>query len=139
MCITFIMKNTMNLKKWKKKNTFKNRWWWSSGCFEEENNIMENDIPEKINLGVVWKIDWISKDPRWEVQLEKLIKVRERGKERVHFKGLVVNGMMGKIEKYAINYPKILRLVEWEKIINGTTNIYRAPLWARFLYICRLI
>lgn len=44
-------------------------------------------------------------------------------KGETDFRGLVLNGMMGKKEKNARNDLKILRLIEWEKIHNGTTNI----------------
>lgn len=49
--------------------------------------------------------------------------LRECGEERANFRGLVMNGMMEKIEKNIRNDPKILRLIEWEKISNATTNM----------------
>lgn len=44
-------------------------------------------------------------------------------KGEIDFRGLMLNGMMGKKEKNVRNDFKILRLIEWEKIYNGIINM----------------
>lgn len=100
ICIYYIYNEKYNkLEKWKKRKWKKNKSWRFSGGFEEGNNIMENNISEKLTWE--WCERWIGsrkaqgkKSSLWANKGQK-----KCGKERTGFRGLVVNGLMGKKEK----------------------------------------